>query len=71
MKANKTYTQNEKNFTNNLNFLFKEKKNKRRKTYQALREKFEVHHSKTNVKNWEGMGGIIVQQNQGIKQQAR
>ncbi len=29
MKANKTYTQNEKNFTNNLNFLLKNKKNKR------------------------------------------
>jgi ribosomal protein S8 len=70
MKENKTYTQNEKNFTNNLNFLFK-RKNKRRKTYQALREKFEVYHSKTNVKKLAGTGGIIVQQNQGIKQQAR
>jgi hypothetical protein len=28
MKANKTYTQNEKNFTNNLNFLLKNKKTK-------------------------------------------
>jgi hypothetical protein len=71
MKANKTYTQNEKNFTNNLNFLLKNKKNERWKTYQALRGKFEVHHSKTDVKKWEGKGGGVIQQNQGIKQQTR